>query len=115
MIKLYLNENVPETIARELVLRGYGVVSTHSAGNSGLSDKEQLNFAIREGRILFTFNVKDFAKIHLEYATKGLNHKGIILSKQMPVGMVIKALIKIILSKTEKEIENNLIWLSEFL
>lgn len=70
MIKLYFNENVPEGVAEGLILRGYDVITTRDAGNSGISDREQLNFAWRENRVLFTFNIGDFSKLHLEYITK---------------------------------------------
>lgn len=115
MLKLYLNENVPEAISKGLILRGYDALTTRKAGNSGISDLNQLKFATKENRSLVSFNVKDFSKIHLEYMEKDLKHKGIILSKQLPVGVIMKGLIKIMLLKTQEEVENNIVWVSNFL
>jgi predicted nuclease of predicted toxin-antitoxin system len=115
MIKLYLDENIPQTIAIGLRLRGYTVITTKEAHNSGKTDFEQLNYAIKEKLTFFTFNVSDFAQLHLECLAKGKKHKGIILSKQRPVGLIINSIIKIWLTKKEEEIENNIIWLSDYI
>ena len=54
MIKLYLDENVPEGIAIALRLRGYDVITVKEVGKKGLSDIEQLKYAFSENRIIFT-------------------------------------------------------------
>ena len=115
MIKLYLDENVPEGIAIALRLRGYDVITVKEVGKKGLSDLEQLKYAFSENRIIFTFNIADFYKIHSEFIKKDLKHCGIILSKQLPIKIIIKALLKL-LSKIESEkIKNNIIWLSDWI
>ena len=114
MLKLYLDENVPESIAEGLQLRGYDVLSTAAAGNKGNTDEEQLLFAQSRSRVLFTFNIKDFAKLHSDYIASGLNHKGIILSRQMPVGKIIRGLAHILATKTPREMENSIVWLNQF-
>ena len=115
MIKLYLNENVPVGIGQGLLLRGYDVITTYDAGNSGYTDRQQMDFATKESRAIFTFNICDFSNIHLEYINRGKRHKGIILSKHIQIGFIIKAISKLLISKTEKDIENNILWLSDFL
>ena len=54
MIRLFLDEDVPEAIAIALRLRGYNVVTVWEAGRKGLTDKEQLDYAYSEKRIFFT-------------------------------------------------------------
>ena len=115
MIKLYLNENIPVVVAHGLLLRGYDVITTHEVGNSGATDKQQLDFAIKSDRTIFTFNISDFSKLHLEYISIGKTHKGIILSNQMSVGTIIKAISKLLISKNAKDVENVVVWLSKFL
>jgi len=41
MIKLYLDENVPEAISVELRLRGYDIKTVRDAGRKGTPDIEQ--------------------------------------------------------------------------
>lgn len=94
MMKFYLDEDVHEDIAMALRLRGYDVRTTKEAGNKGLTDIEQLKYAASEDRIIISFNVSDFYKLHSEFLKKGIEHSGIILSKQLSIRRVIKSLYK---------------------
>lgn len=111
--KLYLDENVPEAIAAALRLRGYDVITTKDAGRKAASDLDQLRYSSLQKRVLFTFNVADFAVLHDEFTAKGHDHSGIILSRQMPVGIIVKRLLKLLSRLTIIEIENSVIWLGE--
>ena len=115
MIKLYLDENVPESIAQALKLRGYNVVTASSIGKKGLTDKEQLHFAASEKRIIFTFNTGDYCELHTEFLSEGKTHEGIILSKQLPVGIIIKGLINICSMLKPDKMRNNIFWLSDWI
>ena len=112
MIKLYLDEDVPEAIAKELRLRGYDVVTVKEAARKGMSDLDQLNYASSENRVLFSFNVADFCKINTDFIEKGLGHKGIILSKQLPIGVIVKALLRLLPDITPEKAGSNIMWLS---
>ena len=114
MIKLYLDEDVPETIATALRLIGYDVMTVKEAGRKGLSDIDQLKYASSENRVIFTFNIADFYKIHSDFIKMGLNHGGIILSKQFPIGVIVKALLKLLSSLQHEKIRNNIAWLSDW-
>ena len=48
MIKLYLDEDVPEAVAIALKLRGYDVLTVRDALKKGLSDIDQLKSASLE-------------------------------------------------------------------
>jgi len=112
MIKLYFDEDAPEAIAKALRLRGYDVVTVKEAARKGMTDIDQLNYASSENRVILTFNVADFCKIHSEFITKGLNHCGIILSKQLPIGVIVKALLRLLPDITPEKARNNMFWLS---
>ena len=112
MIKLYLDEDVPEAIANALRLRGYDVVTVREAARRGMTDIDQLNYASSENRVILSFNVADFNKIHTDFIKKGLSHSGIILSKQLPIGAMVKALLKLLPGITPEKARNNVIWLS---
>lgn len=115
MIKLYLDEDVPEAIAAALRLRGYDVITVKEADRKGISDIEQLKYASSENRIIFSFNIADFYKLHSEFIKKGLNHSGIILSKQLPIGMIVKALLRLVSGISYKKARNKIIWLSDWI
>src|SRR3989304_643708 len=114
MIKLYLDEDVPEAVATALRLRGYDVVTVRDAGRKGLSDIEQLKYASSENRVIFTFNVADFYEMHTKLAKGGFNHAGIILSKQLPIGIIVKALLKLLSDLKHETVRNSVVWLSRW-
>ena len=115
MIRLYLDENVPEAIATGLRLRGYDVMTVKEANRRGLSDIEQLRYAVSEKWAVFTFNIADFCKLHSELIRKGSTHEGIILSAQLPIGVVVKRLVKILGRMKSDEIRNKVVWLSDYI
>jgi hypothetical protein len=112
-IKLYFDENVPEAIAVAVRLRGYDVATVRDAGTKAASDLDQLRYASLQKRVLFTFNVADFVKLHEEFAVADRRHSGILLSKQLPIGIVVKRLLKLLSRLHPDEIANNIIWLND--
>jgi predicted nuclease of predicted toxin-antitoxin system len=112
-VKLYFDENVPEAISSALRLRGYDVTTVKDVQRKAASDLDQLRYASLQKRVLFTFNIVDFIKLHEEFVTSGRRHSGILLSKQLPVGIIVKRLLKLLPRIHLDEIENNVIWLGE--
>jgi uncharacterized protein with PIN domain len=115
MIRLYLDEDVPEAIAMALRLRGYDVITVKEASNKGLTDLDQIQYAISEERVLFTHNIADFCKIHSGFINKGYEHNGLIVSRQLPIGVIVKALLRLLSSVNYEKIRNNIIWLSDWI
>lgn len=112
-IKLYFDENVPEAIAVAVRLRGYDVTTVRDAERKAASDLDQLRYASLQKRVLFTFNVADFVKLHDEFVATGRHHSGILLSKQLPVGIIVKRLLNLLSRLRVDEIENNILWLND--
>lgn len=113
MVKLYFDENVPEAIASAVRLRGYDVTTVRDAERKAASDLDPLRYASLQKRVLFTFNVADFVKLHDEFVTSGRHHSGILLSKQLPVAIVVKRLLKLLARLHREDMENNIIWLND--
>lgn len=111
MIKLYLDEDVHKIAASSLRIKGYDVISAHDVRNWGLSDIEQLEYAVSEKRAIFTFNAGDFNKLHKEYIQNEKKHYGIILSKQKPLSETNSRLIHFLFNTSAQQIKNNLLWL----
>jgi len=59
-INLYLDEDVPLAFAQALMNRGVNVVTTQQVGNKGKAEEEQLIYATKEKRSIFTHNKRDF-------------------------------------------------------
>ena len=112
-VRLYLDEDVFKDVALALRLRGFDAVSVHKRGRQGLSDDQQLDYATAENRAIFTFNVADYLRLHSEYRSRTGVHAGIIVSKQLPIGEVIRRLLRLLNRVTATEIYNQLWWLSD--
>ena len=86
-IRFYLDEQIPRAITEGLRHRGVDVLTVQEAGKSGLSDIEQLNFALAERRVLITMD-SDF----LLLARRSVPHAGIAYaSASRSIGAVISS------------------------
>lgn len=113
-IRLYLDEDSPLSFAQALLNRGVDVITTQKAGNSSLSDKEQLVFSANEKRTIFTHNKRDFIIPHDVFMNKDAEHSGIILSDQLPVGVMLKRFMKLWFTFKAEEMKNRLEFLSNW-
>jgi len=113
-VKVYLDEDVPVSFAQALVNRGVDVITTQEAGNKGLSDDEQLAFAAKAERTLFTHNRKDFILLHNDYMQKGKRHSGIVIADQLPTGMLLRRFMKLWFSLNAVDLKDNLEFLSNW-
>ncbi len=89
-IKFHLDENVSNAIANGLRKRGINVKTSPEEGLIGVSDREQLAFALSQQRVIFTFD-DDF----LSLASTGIEHAGIIYTRQQrqSIGKIISNLV----------------------
>jgi predicted nuclease of predicted toxin-antitoxin system len=79
LAKFYSDENFPHTAVEALRKLGHDVLTAFEAGQADkrIPDDEVLRYAIREERIVLTFNRKDFIKLHEKNST----HTGIVVCK----------------------------------
>ena len=89
MIRLHLDENVDHAVAQGLRLRGMDVTTTTDANLIGATDDQQLSFALRENRVIFTQD-QDFLRHH----HAGSEHAGIVYSRQgaRSIGEIVRFL-----------------------
>jgi predicted nuclease of predicted toxin-antitoxin system len=70
-IRLLLDEDIHGTLAQAVCKRGFDAVHVQEINRKGYGDREQLEFAVTQGRCLVTFNVKDFVLLHNLICTLG--------------------------------------------
>src|SRR4030067_462441 len=82
MASLYANENFPLKVVLSLRALGHDVLTSQEAGKAHLSikDPEVLAFAAEKNRALYTFNRRDFIRLHYQIP----KHAGIIVCTQDP-------------------------------
>lgn len=98
--RLHLDADTSKkTLHRELVRRGHDVTRTPNEWMAlNAEDTAQLLGATAQGRIIFTFNVRDFIALARRYP----RHAGIALSAQKPMPELLAALDRM-LCETEAE------------
>ena len=64
-IRLYLDRDVTKKLAEDLRSRGFAALSTQEAGMDRAREREQLECAVGEQRAIVTYNISDFAALHL--------------------------------------------------
>jgi predicted nuclease of predicted toxin-antitoxin system len=109
MIRLYFDEDsMRRSLVRALRARGVDVITALEAGMIEREDVEHLDYATEQGRVLCTFNVGDFCRLHADYVAHGRPHAGIILMRQQyySVGEQMRRLLKLMASKSADEMKN---------
>ena len=113
-VRLYLDEDAGENaVADGLRARGVDLLTTIEAGQGGATDPEQLAFAVKQGRTIYTFNVGDFARLHQQYLRQGAEHFGIIVvpDQRCAIGEKIRRLAGFIHRVTAEEMINRMEYL----
>ena len=72
-IRFHLDENVSGAVAQGLRNKNIDVTTTDEANLIGVSDVEQLTYALSQNRVIFTRDA-DFLRLHKQ----GFQHAGII-------------------------------------
>ena len=108
---LLLDEDTQLALALALRKRGYNALHVQEIERKGLNDREQLRYSIETERCFFTYNVKDFVLLHNEYVLDEIEHFGIVVSKQLPIGETLKRLLSILLIYSKDSIKNEIMFL----
>ena len=70
----------PVGLADALTAEGIATSTARQLGLAGSSDSDLLDFAVREGHVLLTENVSDFARLSGDRLTSGGHHPGILIA-----------------------------------
>jgi hypothetical protein len=77
-------------------------------------DREHLDYAISQGRVLYSYNVGDYLALHRQYLQENKFHQGIILTQQQKysIGEQMRRILRLIGALSAEEMENRLEFLS---
>lgn len=112
--RFYLDEDVNVLLEQVLINRGADVISTLKAGNTGNKDEEQLIYAKNENRIIITHNIRDFVMLHKIFLKNNRSHSGIIVTDQLPIGVLLKRAMKLWFTLDANDMENRIEFLSNW-
>jgi len=116
-VRLYFDEDaMQQALVVALRARNVDVVTASECGMVARSDGDHLEYASREGRVLYSFNIKDYRVLHEQRIADGLEHSGIMLSFQQrySVGEQLKLLLKFLGEMPAAEMRSRLEYLSNW-
>ncbi|MEY3868148.1 MAG: DUF5615 family PIN-like protein [Microcoleaceae cyanobacterium] len=113
-IRLYLDEDSrSKKLLQALQSRGVDTITVAETGMLSRSDEDQLIWACANQRVIYSFNTRDFYRIHTNWLEKGDSHAGIILGQQnYSLGEQMRRLLNIISVKSAEEMQNQIEFLS---
>lgn len=115
--RLYFDEDsLDQALIRALKARGLDVESALTAGMRRRSDRDQLAYATEQGRVLCSYNVGDFCRIHRVLMAAGGEHAGLILTQQhrFAIGEHLRRLLRLAAAIPAEEMRNRLEFLSSW-
>ena len=107
-VRLFIDEDVWDGLAAALRRAGYDAISVNEVRRKGLSDQEQLEYAIYETRALLTHNIQDFAPLAQGCFLTGVSHCGIIVSRQFEKGELLRRVMRLLESLPPEQLANTL-------
>ncbi len=116
-IRFYLDEDsMNRALLMALRQREIDVTTVSEVKREGFSDEEQLLWAGQNNRVICTYNIRDFSKIHKQFLAEGKVHAGILLMHQdFSIGERLYGLSVVIASLTAEDMVNQMIFLSNYL
>ncbi|MCC7474531.1 MAG: DUF5615 family PIN-like protein [Pirellulales bacterium] len=118
-LAFYLDEDaMRNSLLRALRSRGLDVVSAFEVGLAGDLDELQLAFAAQHARVLYSFNVAHFCRIHAEWLLDGKTHSGIVLARQVErhsVGVQLRGLLRLASQSNPAQMADRLEFLNNWI
>ncbi len=117
-ILLYIDEDsMDEDFVQALRSRNVDVLTVVDVGMLHKSDEEQLDWARVNYRVIFSFNTKDFYRLHTTLLAQSLSHAGIILAPQQRYGIgdLMRGVLRLINTKSSEAMQGQVEFLSNWI
>lgn len=103
-------------LVRALRTRGIDVVTALDEGMIERPDADHLALASSLGRVLFTFNVGDFLRLHAEVLAAGGHHSGLALAAQQRFGTgeLMRRIVRMFSTRSAAEMVDRVEFLSHW-
>jgi hypothetical protein len=117
IIRLYIDEDsMSRALVRALRARNVDVTTALAEGMIERADSAHLDYATAQSRVLFSFNVGDFCRLHTEYLVSGRPHAGIIVSPQQKysIGEQMRRLLRLVATRSAEQMCNSIEFLGSW-
>ena len=110
-IRFFLDEDtIKAALIQTLRNADFDVVTVADVGRLGYADEEQLLWAIEQKRVIYSFNIGDFCRLHRDFMVQEISHTGIILVSQQ-----LRGLLKVASQYSAEDMVNQLLFLSYYI
>jgi uncharacterized protein with PIN domain len=75
-------DSMDQRLAQALRARGVDVQTALDADMVERADEDHLAHAAEQDRVLYSFNVEDFYRLHTRFLEQGRTHAGVVLAQQ---------------------------------
>ncbi len=101
-IKILADEHIPKDVINRLKIWHIDIKSVNETGLMGSPDKDILDHAKEDGRVVLTADQKDFPRL-----AKSIDHPGVIvITKRMSIKELLRETMKVLDTLGPKDIEN---------
>lgn len=117
-IRLYLDEDAMRlALAQALKNAVVDVVTAADANNLSLADEEQLIWATEQNRVIYSFNIGDFSRLHTNFIEQNMVRGGIIMVTRQgySIGEQLRGILRLINTKSAEEMINQLVFLGAYI
>lgn len=103
-------------LVQALRTQGIDFITVAEAGTIELRDEKHLEYAAARGLVVYSFNVKDFYKLHSDFLERGLSHAGVILCRQKAysIGEQVRRILNLVAALSAEEMQNRVEFLSSW-
>lgn len=117
MIRFYLDEDATsKRLLQALRSRGADVLSAAEVDMLAQPDEQQLAWAWDNQRVIYSFNVRDFYRLHSDWLSNGKSHAGIVLGKQnSSVGDQMRGLLRLAAIQSAEDMLNKVEFLGSWI
>lgn len=115
--KFYFDEDsADKALVEALRARGVDVCVPSEVGQLEADDFDQLQWCIRNQRVLITSNIDDFHHLHSQLLRQDQSHRGIVVIQQqsLSIGERMRRLIKLWSARSAQEMVNRIEFLSHW-
>ena len=117
-ILLYIDEDaMDQDFVAALTARNIDSLTVADVGMLHKSDEEQLDWATANSRVIFSFNTRDFYRLHTLRLEQGSSHSGIILAPQQrySIGELMRGVLDLTSTLSAKAMISRVEFLSNWI
>lgn len=117
-IRLYIDEDsMDDDFVQALKSRNVDVLTVADVAMLNKTDEQQLTWATEHNRVIFSFNIRDFYRLHTMLLEQGASHGGTILTPQQrySIGDLLRGVLHLINTRSAEAMVGQLEFLSDWI